>query len=253
MSGYAEHVGLYFDPDFPLETSSSKSTYSKQAHGGVVCTVYAPRVLMFFVFACCVFVLLCTRLIIVIFCKLCFVLSIVSLASFPVTHRRRLSGATYATFSVEKAATGLLRLASRLFSRPGLATPLSRALPCLIPSHARPMVFTALAGHVSAAMLRLVMAAGGGRAARGREGGPEWGEVLDVLEACAGMGGRVEAAAFEAVCLLVHSQDLKVINGYLWRLTCSRYIYIQVQYSDVFFLYVTTEVIYEEKGGPLDI
>lgn len=78
------------------------------------------------------------------------------------------------------------------------------------------MVFTALARHISAAMLRLVMAAGGGRAGRGRAGGREWGAVLDVLEACAGMGGRVEAAAFEAVCLLVHRQELKVTD------TCKR-------------------------------
>lgn len=147
------------------------------------------------------------------------------------------------TFSVEKAATGLLRLASRLFSRPGLAIPLSRALPCLIPSHARPMVFTALAGHISAAMLRLVMAAGGGRAARGRAGGREWGAVLGVLEACAGMEGRVEAAAFQAVCLLVHNQDLKVTDS------CKRYTGVQSSLHSSAVPYYNVFVLYGTKGG----
>lgn len=69
-------------------------------------------------------------------------------------------------------------------------------------------------------MRRLVMAAGGGGEARGewtagRDGGREWGSVLSVLEACARMGGRVEADTFEAVCLLVHNQDLKV-SGREW-------------------------------------
>ncbi|CAN0448351.1 unnamed protein product, partial [Ectocarpus sp. 8 AP-2014] len=95
-------------------------------------------------------------------------------------YRRRLAGATYATFSVEKAATGLLRIVSRLFFRPGLAAPLSRALPWLIPPHCGgggsggggggdgggpgPELFCSLAGHVSSAMRRLALTAtaGGG-------------------------------------------------------------------------------------------
>lgn len=122
--------------------------------------------------------------------------------------RRRLEGATYVTFSVEKAATGLLRLVSRLFSRPGVAINLARALPWLIPPLARPVVFASLAGHVSSAMRRLVRAAvGEGAQAVGRA---EWGAVLSVLEACARMGGRGEVDTFEAVCLLVHNKDLKV-------------------------------------------
>ena len=110
---------------------------------------------------------------------------------------------------MEKAATGLLRLVSRLFCRPGVAVLLALALPWLIPPHARPVVFAPLAGHVSAAMRRLVRAVvGGGARAVGRS---EWSAVLYVLEACAGMGGKGEADTFEAVCLLVHSNDLKVM------------------------------------------
>lgn len=128
--------------------------------------------------------------------------------------RWRLGGATYVTFSVEKAATGLLRLVSRLFSRPGIAIPLARALPWLIPPRARPVVFASLAGHVSSAMRRLVRAAvGEGTQTVARA---EWGAVLSVLEACARMGGRGEADTFEAVCLLVHSKDLKVSHGIVY-------------------------------------
>ncbi|CAM9457727.1 unnamed protein product, partial [Ectocarpus sp. 6 AP-2014] len=141
-------------------------------------------------------------------------------------YRRRLAGATYATFSVEKAATGLLRIVSRLFFRPGLAAPLSRALPWLIPPHCGgggsgdgggpgPELFCSLAGHVSSAMRRLALTAtagGGGEAGGGEVGGGEWRAVLSVVEACAGVsGGRGEADTFEAVCLLVHNQDLKEI------------------------------------------
>ncbi|CAN0491219.1 unnamed protein product, partial [Laminaria digitata] len=65
-------------------------------------------------------------------------------------YRRRLGAASYATFSVEKAATGLLRIVSRLFFRPGLSAPLSRALSWLVPPHAHPVLFESIAGHVSA-------------------------------------------------------------------------------------------------------
>lgn len=130
--------------------------------------------------------------------------------------RRRLAAATHASFSVEKAATGLLRLASRLFSRPGLALPLTRALTYVTPPHTRPVLFESLVGHVSAAMRRLVMSVGGGKGG-GEMEGEEWGAVLSVLEACAGTGGRSEADTFESVCLLVHNQNLKVTRcAVLW-------------------------------------
>lgn len=134
--------------------------------------------------------------------------------------RRRLAGATHATFSVEKAATGLLRILSRLFFRPGLAAPLSVALTWLIPPHLNPWLFESLAGHVSSALRRLVATApaagggggGGGEGGQGAVGGGAWRAVLSGLEACASVSGgsRAEADAFEAVCLLVHNQDLKV-------------------------------------------
>ena len=131
--------------------------------------------------------------------------------------RRRLSGATYATFSVEKAATGLLRILFRLFFRPGLAAPLSRTLPWLIPPHLNSWLFESVAGHVSSAMRRLVATApaGGGDGGQGAVGAGAWRAVMSVLEACASVsgGGRAEADAFEAVCLLVHNQDLKVRQG----------------------------------------
>lgn len=135
-------------------------------------------------------------------------------------NRRRLAGATHATFSVEKAATGLLRILSRLFSRPGLAAPLSLGLPWLMPPHLSPWLFESLAGHVSSAMRRLVATAlaggGGGNSdgdrGQGAVGAGAWRAVLSVLDACAGVSGgsRAEADAFEAVCLLVHNHDLKV-------------------------------------------
>ncbi len=142
----------------------------------------------------------------------------------PPTHpsnnndRLRLAGATYATFSVEKAATGLLRILSRLFFRPGLSTPLSPALAWVVPPHCSGRLFESLAGHVSSAMRRLVATVsgggGGGGAGTGAVGGDEWRAVLSVLGACAGVsGGRAEADAFEAVRLLVHDQDLKVRKG----------------------------------------
>lgn len=133
-----------------------------------------------------------------------------------------MAGATFATFSVEKAVTGLLRIVSRLYCRPGLAASLKLALPWLIPPKCRRVVFDTLVHHISAGMLRLVMSAGGpgtsvpsgGVGAEKADvigtGGSEWSTVLSVLEACAGARGRGEAVTFEAVCLLVHNQDLKV-------------------------------------------
>lgn len=139
----------------------------------------------------------------------------------PVTvYRRRLAGASFVTFSVEKAVTGLLRIASRLYARPGLAAYLAPALHWLIPPHCQTCVFEALTGQISAGMLRLVLAGEAGAATStaiaSESGGAtdaganQWAAVLSVLEACARVRGRGEAETFEAVCLLVHNQDLKV-------------------------------------------
>lgn len=125
---------------------------------------------------------------------------------------------------MEKAATGLLRILSRLFSSssPGLSARLSPALALawVIPPHCSGRLFGSLAGHVSSAMRRLVATVSGGGggggagAGAGAVGGDEWRAVLSVLGACAGVsGGRAEADAFEALCLLVHNEDLKVMKG----------------------------------------
>ncbi|CAM9662831.1 unnamed protein product, partial [Discosporangium mesarthrocarpum] len=108
-------------------------------------------------------------------------------------YRRRLRGAEAVTFSVEKVATGLIRLCARLFSRPGLAPILTPALEWLVPPHTRPRVWRALAGHVDAGLLLLVNSLASGPPVAsslgpgvGKDQGEEaWlGPLIQVLSAC---------------------------------------------------------------------
>lgn len=73
-------------------------------------------------------------------------------------YRVRCGSAGTLSFSVEKAITGLLRVISRMVSRPGMGVQLVDALSWLVPPHLDPSIAEVMVPHISAGILRLVTA-----------------------------------------------------------------------------------------------
>ena len=122
-------------------------------------------------------------------------------------YKLRLQHARAMTFSVEKAATGLLRLAARVLSREGMAQPLAEALSWLLPPHAQQPVTRALVPHIGAGVLRIVTAHA---VALSTLPPSAWRPIFELLKVCAPEPGDGAAKAFEALCLLLHEPQLKV-------------------------------------------
>jgi len=121
-------------------------------------------------------------------------------------YRQRLHRARKLTFSVEKVATGLLRICTRLMLRANMLATCSEALLWLSPPHLNGKLAMELEPLLGTGVWHVVT----NNAACLPQLTPKgWKAIFDLISTCAHVGGEGASKAFEALCFLAHEPQLQ--------------------------------------------